>query len=335
MQTVTTLSTEPLAPRERAPAWRQWMHEHFGGLQSDLYGDGESADGADGTGSAGFRGSLCACHAGGVILTRLRADRHRVLRSRALARQSEQPYLKIVAPALGVAEVEQAGRTAQVGAGAWAIYDTTAPYAVSNPLACEHLVVMVPKERIAASGLRLDALMARQVGGAAGISRVALESMRHTFRELPHMSDAAAHGAGEMLLQLVQLSLLELQGVESAPSQRALLLDRIRQAIGAHLRDPGFTPERLAQLLNCSRRHLYNAFSGSGETPAERIQRQRLEGCMRDLRAPQLAGRSITEIALSWGFGNLSHFSRAFRAHTGLSPSEYREHRGSPGQARP
>ena len=34
--------------------------------------------------------------------------------------------------------------------------------------------------------------------------------------------------------------------------------------------------------------------------------------------------RPITEIALSCGFSNLSHFSRVFREHTGRSPSEFR-----------
>ena len=39
---------------------------------------------------------------------------------------------------------------------------------------------------------------------------------------------------------------------------------------------------------------------------------------------PRLADRSITEIALAFGFSNPAHFSRVFRAHTGVSPSAYR-----------
>ena len=54
------------------------------------------------------------------------------------------------------------------------------------------------------------------------------------------------------------------------------------------------------------------------------IQRRRLEACLRDLRHPAHAQRSVTDIALSWGFSNSAHFSRAFRAHVGCSPSEYR-----------
>jgi AraC-like DNA-binding protein len=45
---------------------------------------------------------------------------------------------------------------------------------------------------------------------------------------------------------------------------------------------------------------------------------------VRELREDAQGTRPITEIALSWGFTNLSHFSRVFRDHAGMSPSEFR-----------
>ena len=33
------LSTDVVAPRDRAPQWCEWISRHFCGLQSDLYGD--------------------------------------------------------------------------------------------------------------------------------------------------------------------------------------------------------------------------------------------------------------------------------------------------------
>ena len=44
-----------------------------------------------------------------------------------------------------------------------------------------------------------------------------------------------------------------------------------------------------------------------------------------DLKNPAQAQRTITDIAFSWGFNNGAHFSRVFREHTGLSPSDFRE----------
>lgn len=306
----TVLSTDPLPPRERAPQWCEWVFRHFGGLRSDLYGD------------TAFDGHMAASHAGDVILTRLEANRHRVLRTPSMARTSETAYLKIVAPWHGTATVQQQGREACARDGAWVIYDTTAAYEIANPERCDHLIVMVPKDDVAERGLRLDGAMARRLG-ASGISRVALEAMRNTYQELPHMSDAAAQGAGELIKQLVRLSLQELTGHETAVTQREALRDRIRAHVQQHLRDPALSVDGIARALNCSRRHLYNAFGGEGESIAGYIQRKRLQACIRDLQQASHA-RPITDIALSWGFGNPSHFSRVFRDHTGMSPSEFR-----------
>lgn len=306
-----SFTTDVVAPRERAPQWCEWVWRHFGGLDSDLYGDTD------------FDGQLVASHAGDVILTRLEANRHRVLRTPGMARTSDTAYLKIVAPWQGSATVQQQGREACAREGAWVIYDTTAAYEIANPERVDHLIVMVPKDAVTERALRVEGVMARRLG-ASGISRVALETMRNTYQELPHMSDAAARGAGEMIKQLVQLSLMELAGLETAVTQREALRDRIRAYVQQHLRDPELSVDTIARALNCSRRHLYNAFAGEGESIAAHVQRLRLEACVRELQHAGPNARPITDIALSWGFGNPSHFSRVFRDHTGMTPSAFR-----------
>lgn len=309
----TAVTTDDFDPRDRAPLWREWVWKHFGGLESDLYGDTE------------FDGHMASAHAGNIILTKLEANRHRVVRTQDMARASDAGYLKIVAPMRGRAGVEQMGRQAWVSPGEWTIYDTTGSYAVANPERVEHLIVMLPKVQLIERGLRLDSLMARHVGGASGISRVALATMRSTYQELPNMSESAARGAGELIAQLVRLSLIELAGQETALTQREALKDRIRGYIALHLRDPGLTIDHIAHALNCSKRHLHNAFAGNDDTLAGYILRLRLEACIRELQTCGRDARPITDIALSWGFNNLSHFSRVFRAHTGRSPSEFRQ----------
>ncbi len=50
------------------------------------------------------------------------------------------------------------------------------------------------------------------------------------------------------------------------------------------------------------------------------IWRRRLEQCAKDLCDPRRAGERIAEIAFRWGFGDASHFSRAFRQQFGCAP---------------
>lgn len=322
MSAATAVTTDDFAPRERAPVWREWIWKHFGGLESDLYGDTD------------FDGHMASARAGDLILTKLEANRHRVIRTQDMVRASDEGYLKIVAPMRGRAAVEQMGRQAWVAPGAWTIYDTTGSYAVANPERVEHLIVMLPKAQMVERGLRLESLMARPVGGASGIARVALSTMRSTFEELPHMSADAARGAGELIAQLVRMSLIELSGQETQLTQREALKDRIRGYVALHLRDPALTVDQIAVALNCSKRHLYNAFAEEDQTLANYIQHLRLEACLRELLHPMAQTRPITEIALSWGFNNSSHFSRVFREHTGLSPSEFRQQGQAASQTR-
>ena len=307
------LSTDHFAPGDRAPVWHVWVRQQFGGLQSDLYGDTD------------FEGHLHTSQAGALQLTHLEAKRHRVTRTTDLARHTDEAFFKIVAPIKGYANVEQGGRQTAVSPGSWTLYDTTRPYLIANPGSVEHLVVMIPQRDLQGSAARLGHLMARPINGQSGIGRVALTTMRSTFEELPHMSADAACGAGELLTQLVRLSLTELAGLHTPLTQREALKDRIRQYVALHLRDPQLSVEQIATALNCSKRHLYNAFAEEAHPLASYIQHQRLDACLRELQQVGPAGRPITEIALHWGFNSPSHFSRVFREHTGLSPSEFRQ----------
>ncbi len=306
------MNTDEVAAPDRVAFWGDWLGRLFQGLKSDEYGDTD------------FSGRASTLHAGDIVLTHLEATRHRVMRSSALARATAQPYLKIVAPWVGCAGVEQMGRETWVTPGQWSIYDTTDSYTVANPEHVEHLIVMLPKALFAERGLALDPLMARRLGGSGGVSRLALETMRNAFRELPSMPDSAARGVGEAITQLVHLSLLDLAGQATAQTQREALRERIKQHVAQHLADPGLTVDAIARALNCSRRQLYNAFAEEADGVAGYVLARRLEACRRAFADRASGHRSITDIAIGHGFQNMAHFSRVFRAHLGVPPSDYR-----------
>jgi AraC-like DNA-binding protein len=312
---VTAMDTDQVAPAERAGHWAGWMDRLFHGLRSDTYGDER------------FDGRVSTLHAGDVVLTRLEANRHRVIRSDGLARRNETGYLKIVAPYVGCAGVVQQGRETWVTPDQWSLYDTTDAYAVANPVRVEHLIVMLPRERIVERGLgfgTLSALTARRLGGSGGVARLALDTMRGAWRELPGMSEPAARGVGEAIVQFVQLSMLELAGQHTALSQREALRERIKQHVAAHLADAALSVDGIATALGCSRRQLYNAFVEEPDGVAGYILKCRLEACRAALEDQASRHRSLTDIAGSFGFQNMAHFSRVFRSHLGMAPSDYR-----------
>ncbi len=306
------MDTDLVPPAERVGFFGDWVGRLFQGLKNDAYGDTD------------FDGRARTLRAGEVVLTRLEATRHRVTRSPSIARHTEVPYLKIVAPWKGCAGVEQKGRETWVTPGQWSIYDTTDSYAVANPERVEHLIVMLPRAMLTERGIALDPLMARRLGGSGGVSTLALQTMRNAFAELPSMPEAAARGVGDAITQLVHLSLLDLAGQASAQTQREALRERIKQHVAQHLADPALTVDQLARALNCSRRQLYNAFAEEPDGVAGYILARRLEACRRVLADRAQDHRSLTDIALGFGFQNMAHFSRVFRNHLGLPPSDFR-----------
>ena len=99
-------------------------------------------------------------------------------------------------------------------------------------------------------------------------------------------------------------------------------------ADGTRHRSRRLRVERLLRLDDVARacaislRYLHQLFQGTGETAAEHLRRRRLERAHRLLAT---AGLPVTHVAYTCGFASPSTFSRAFRAHFGITPSESRE----------
>lgn len=92
--------------------------------------------------------------------------------------------------------------------------------------------------------------------------------------------------------------------------------------IETHL-EKQFTLEELASVANFSKFHFHRIFQGMvGETPFQFILRLRLEKAATSLiYKPKL---TISEIAYSCGFSDISIFSRNFRNHFHISASQWR-----------
>jgi AraC-like DNA-binding protein len=74
------------------------------------------------------------------------------------------------------------------------------------------------------------------------------------------------------------------------------------------------TPHELSQLIN----------DACGANFQEYLNRYRVEALKSALHDPRHAGATILELALASGFNSKSALNRAFKKHTGLTPSEFR-----------
>jgi AraC-like DNA-binding protein len=107
---------------------------------------------------------------------------------------------------------------------------------------------------------------------------------------------------------------------------RTNLYQRITSFVEKRLGDPELSPMMLARTHHISTRYLHLIFSERGRPVGAWIRERRLAQCRAEL-ANSNSDRTVTEIAMHWGFSDVAHFSRSFRSAYGISPLRFRSTR--------
>lgn len=308
------LTTDRVPPAERAGYWSDIIWRAFGRLRSSTSGD------------EGFFGHIRQREFGGVWVSRLEANAHRVVRTAANRDSADPGHLKLVVQRRGHSVFEQDGRRAVLSPGTWSLYDTTRSYTVSSPDAVRLDVLLLPREALIGGHAELQDLLVRRLPAGAGMGRVASEAIREASESPPGLLHA---DTGDAIVRLVRLALLEQAKLSRPLRSRDVLRERVLEFVSRHLADPALDADAIAAALHCSKRSLHKAFEGGPCTLAQHIWEQRLESARSALEQPAGSARSITEVAFSAGFSSAAHFSRAFRARFGASPRDWRLLRGA------
>lgn len=123
----------------------------------------------------------------------------------------------------------------------------------------------------------------------------------------------------------------DLKVAPPATGQEAALLDALCKLMekGKAYRDDGLSIASLSQTLGVQEyrlRRLINQQLGHRNFSAF-VNGYRLTEAAAALADPGQDGVPVLTIALDAGFGSIGPFNRAFKAHTGLTPTEYRRAR--------
>lgn len=98
------------------------------------------------------------------------------------------------------------------------------------------------------------------------------------------------------------------------------------KAVLAYIRDnyeSSIALEELAQIAEMSPRYFCRAFSAmTGRTPIAYLNYYRVECAGEFLK---LTDKTVTEIAISCGFSDMSYFSKQFKRYKNVTPSQYRK----------
>ncbi len=99
------------------------------------------------------------------------------------------------------------------------------------------------------------------------------------------------------------------------------LIKKVKAWLEENIADTEITVDMLATHVGMGRTSLYNKIKGlTGKSPVELIQDFRMEKATYYLKVGQL---SVSEISYKVGFSDPGYFSRTFKKHFGVSPSDY------------
>lgn len=226
----------------------------------------------------------------------------------------------------GKSVAEQDGREAVNEAGSFMFLDMRRPFNLVFECDSKANTFVIPRRLLKARLGRTAAFTARSIDLSTPLAKMAASYLAMLSDCADQLDAAAASKVAEQALDLVALAYSM-----TAPSTHLKLsaakttaLVRLKTVINAHLTKPELGPAMAATLAGISIRYANNLLAEEGTSLERYIVAQRLDRCRRALEDPAQSHRMIADIAFGWGFSDVSHFCRRFKAEFGSSPREYR-----------
>lgn len=297
----------------RADAWREELGGAFGRLAPEAL-EGRPLD-----------GRMAGTHLGPLATYQVSGTPQIVRRTPAAIRQAPIDLFKICVQQAGRAIVRQGDHEVVLESGQMAIYDTGKPYELRLEQQWTCAVMAFPRDALGLPEHIVATSMAHAYPLTAGPGAVLAGFVASAVLQRDSIRTTAANRLGEAGLHLVAGTLsdiAELDGDGAADALRLQVLSYVR----ANLGDPDLSHARVAAAHHMAARTLHRLFEHEPCTVTDYIRSLRLEAVFRDLTDPLLANRSIATLAARWCFTDQAHFTRAYRARFGMTPSASRHH---------
>jgi AraC-like DNA-binding protein len=309
------LSTADVSPRHRLAYWADMVCDAY--VQLDCEAP---------AGASTIEGSISSAEVGTLSLSQVTASAQLVRRTPTRIARANEDYFLVSIQTAGQGVITQDGREAHLHPGDFALYDSTRPYTLAFDGHFQQYVLMLPGRLLRTQLPATERLTATPVSGQRGAGHLMISMIRTLAADIDTLAPESAAAVADSVTQILIAGLSALPAARRAPLSRlhAYHLERIKACVQARLRDPQLTVASVAAELGMSPSTLHRTWEGAACTLADWIWAQRLDAAQRELCDPGAAGRSVSEIAFSWGFSDAAHFSRAFRVRFGRTPRELR-----------
>jgi AraC family transcriptional activator of tynA and feaB len=307
-------STEHISPRERFAFWNDAVCAAFLKVTTHR------------TVAAPFQGRLHSTAVGGLLINSIESAAYEVDNCGKQWAADDQEWLFVNVHHQGRCRLLQSGRTHNVyGRGEFSLNAGVKRFSLDFLEPIRLTCFRLPYDAVASRVADLGAALARPLpdSGAARLFAGYVEALTANAADLP---ERCGDRASETFRDLLALAIgVNLRGAESArqSARRELFLQscaRVRFSLGNSRFDIG----TLSAGLRLAPRTLQAMFKENGTTFTTFLLEERLLAAQAQLRDPDGCS-SVSQVAYSVGFSDLSYFSRAFRRRFEVSPTEFRD----------
>jgi AraC-like DNA-binding protein len=285
------------------------------------------ASAPDGDAARGFRARAASHDVGGLRVATMAADPHRATRTPGLVRNEEAEDFFVTLVVRGSVAVCQDERLIELGAGDYALVDSTRPFDFHIAGRYQSVVVQVPRPMLISRCPTAEHATATSLGTVPGIGAFAGKVFRALGEEIGQLDAGTANVLTTQLVELLADVVSARPGTQTATGSGAAHRQDLRRAkayLSANLHDDHLTLLAASLQLGFSLRYLHQLFSEVDATPRSWLFEQRLDRARQLLVQQDADSTTLAEIAARVGFKDPSHFSRAFRRRFGTSPGALR-----------
>jgi AraC-like DNA-binding protein len=308
-------STAACAESERFDYWRDVVCDEFVKLECDRVEDSVF--------NAELRGGIGVAE---LAFSEICSDPQIVHRSKQLISKSTEADFLISFQLESQGLVRQDGREALLNPGSFALYDSTRPYSLIFEKRFRQFIIQMPNEVLSRHLMNPEQYTAIPICGTSGLGAVLGNFVFSLVKEL-HCLPRAAEDLSDNLVNMIAMafssSVLLEERSNAVPVQESLRL-RIRQYIDNNYCNPKLNNAAIAHAMGISGRYLHKLFQDQNETIHALITAKRLQKARELLIDEAYVGCTIERLAYKVGFVDSAHFSKTFKKHFGLSPSELR-----------
>ena len=273
-----------------------------------------------------FAGDLTLWTLGDVSLSRLTSEALQYRRLPHHFRAERDEHFLVTVPAHSEVFFSQSGKDVRCNPGGFILERSHEPYEFSHAEAADLWVMKVEAKALGGRIRQPDRFCLLQFNATEGAGGLFTDMLHLIPNRFDAMSPETRATVGQQLIDLLVLALKadERTLTTGNSTVREAHLTRIEAFVRRNMGNPELDPEAIARGCGISTRYLHELFRDTNQTLGSWIRDQRLEACREELRDASIR-QTVAEIAYRWGFSDQAQFSRAFKAHFGVSPKEYRE----------